>query len=143
MTIMSNRTIDELIAILEKTKNWDISFSDNEIVFLVRHAASQSNFEKLDSLANAIVSANIRLRTEEDEKSNRINGYFQFALLGYVADYPIIMDKGVINGPRKTYMFLAAYGPTMMAVKKVLDKKNVDIMSDLFFWNLKANPIYN
>lgn len=143
MTIVKIRTIEELIDILE---NKDIiNFKFSEAAKAIKSAAIATKYTDLEKLADVMVSSVVKQHPNTRKEINERNAYCAFALLGCMADYPAI--EGLPTRYERAYAAIRLYslnimyGQAMAAVKRIFDKRGIDVLRILTI--NKQNPNLN
>lgn len=129
---MTKASIQELIEFLRTATNNTVPYKNSQMVAAVKDAASLRDMASLEQLSDAMVDAYVRLNPDKPHETMVRNAIDTIATLAYLADHSPSSDEWITLGPVKAYMQRHQYGNAMTLVKRIYDKRQIDLMRDIF-----------
>lgn len=130
---MAEISAQELIEWLNTTTDRTIPYKNSQMVGAVKDTSSLQDENSLEQLSDAMVDAYVRLNPDKPYETMVRNARETLATLAYLADHePASPAEWVALGPVKAYKSPQLYGAAMSLVKRIYDKKQIDLMRDVF-----------
>ncbi len=125
---MSHTTAQELASFYRNFCSGDVTPPLGEMVSAVRMSSLKKDEDSLEDLLDALMESYVRLNPDKPKNIMIRNAREAFATLAYFADHnPTTPEHYRSFGPGGAYRQPHQHGPAMTLVKKICDKRQIDL----------------
>lgn len=133
---MPDLTTQELIECLRTTKDKKPPFPISQMVKAIKQSSMKQDENSLEKLLDTMKEAFIRLNPGKLHKTMIRSARENLATLAYLADCNFSLHDWVSIGPKDAYAHKCDYGKAMNLVKKIFDRRGIDLTKDVFQYKM-------